>query len=398
MAQVELNLDPNTFFAMQQDRRAKIDAAPAAPLPKTYPVNEVAKALHPERQYLKVDAVEDHGSAKSFTLVPDPARGTQHCAYFRAGQYLSVLLNINGAVLSRPYSIRSGPGDVTKHDRYILTIKRNPNGLAANYILDNWQVGTEVITSGPAGQFNYSPVRDAKKVIALAGGSGITPFFSLANAVADGLEDCDLTLLYGSRTVKDILFKQEFDELMQRCKRIKVVHVLSDEDAPGCEKGFLTAKLIKKYAPKLQRYSLFICGPQGMYNFLEKEIATLNLPAKYVRHELFGAYQHPEKDPAYPQESIGKNYRVTVQIRDAEQEIICPAGETLLCAMERAGIAAPALCRSGVCGYCHSRLVSGTVYVPQSVDGRRLADLKFGFIHPCCTFPTSDVVIDVPVK
>ena len=65
-------------------------------------------------------------------------------------------------------------------------------------------------------------------------------------------------------------------------------------------------------------------------------------------------------------------------------------------AMEQNGIAASTNCRSGVCGWCHSRLVSGNVYVPKEVDGRRMADLQYGYVHPCSTFPLSDIEIDVP--
>ena len=62
---------------------------------------------------------------------------------------------------------------------------------------------------------------------------------------------------------------------------------------------------------------------------------------------------------------------------------------------EAAGIAAPAHCRSGECGWCHSKLVSGEIYAPKSVDGRREADLLYGYIHPCCSFPLSDLTIEV---
>ena len=61
-----------------------------------------------------------------------------------------------------------------------------------------------------------------------------------------------------------------------------------------------------------------------------------------------------------------------------------------------AGIAAPSDCRSGRCGWCRSQLLQGEVYVPQSVDGRRMADKLYGYVHPCCTFPLSDVGINVP--
>lgn len=72
----------------------------------------------------------------------------------------------------------------------------------------------------------------------------------------------------------------------------------------------------------------------------------------------------------------------------------CRANQTLLSAMEQAGIKAPSRCRSGQCGWCHSRLVSGEVFIPDEADGRREADKKFGWIHPCCTYPLSDIELD----
>ncbi len=78
-----------------------------------------------------------------------------------------------------------------------------------------------------------------------------------------------------------------------------------------------------------------------------------------------------------------------------EDNLLCKAGESLLWAMEAAGIRAPSHCRSGECGWCHSKLVTGDVYVPADADGRRLADVKFNWIHPCVSYPLSDVEICV---
>ena len=64
--------------------------------------------------------------------------------------------------------------------------------------------------------------------------------------------------------------------------------------------------------------------------------------------------------------------------------------------LERAGITAPSRCRSGECSWCRSKLVSGEVFVPEKTDGRRRADIEFGYIHPCASFPMSDIVLDVP--
>ena len=143
-------------------------------------------------------------------------------------------------------------------------------------------------------------------------------------------------------------------------------------------------------------YSIFLCGPQAMYNFVDKEIATLGLRRKFIRHELFGEYFGPAKEADYPKD-VAPEFKLTVRIAGHEQTITAPADTSLLRTMEAAGIAAPAHCRSGECGWCHSRLVSGDVYIPEDADGRRAADKKFGWIHPCCSYPVSDVTVDVPV-
>ena len=387
-------LNPMDFTKMNPTRQAKIAAAPAQALPATdsYLPNQIAKALHPNKQYVKVaEVIEQSADTKTFWLEADPSKGTEALAWFSAGQYLSVSLEIGPMKLTRPYSLSSSPREALA-GRYGLTIKRVDGGLASNYILDNWTVGTEVTVSEPLGVFTYEPLRDAKVIIGIAGGSGITPFRSLAKAIADGDEDAEMILLYGSRTLADAVFQEEFKAL--EGPKFKLVNVLSHETQEGCEHGFITAELIKKYAPAGD-YSIFLCGPQAMYNFVDKEIATLNLRKKFIRHELFGEYFNPAKEADYPS-NVAPAVKITVRIAGSEQTITAPADTSILRSLEAAGIAAPAHCRSGECGWCHSRLISGEVYCPKSLDGRREADYLYGYIHPCCSFPLTDLVIEVP--
>lgn len=387
-------LNPMDFTKMNPTRQAKIEAAPAKALPETdsYTPNQIANALHPGTQYVKVAQVDEiSADVKTFWLEADAARGTEKLAWFSAGQYLSVSLEIGAVKLTRPYSLSSSPREALE-GRYALTIKRVDGGLATNYILDNWAVGTEVKVSEPLGVFTYEPLRDAKTIIGIAGGSGITPFRSLAKAIADGDEDAEMILLYGSRTMADAVFQEEFKAL--EGPKFRLVNVLSDETAEGCEAGFVTAELIKKYAPE-RDYSIFLCGPQAMYDFVDKEIATLGLRKKFIRHELFGEYFNPAKEADYPAD-VAPEFKVTVRIAGKEQTITAKSDVSVLRSLEANGIAAPAHCRSGECGWCHSRLVSGEVYTPKSVDGRREADYIYGYIHPCCSFPLSDLVIELP--
>ena len=388
-------LDIEKFDNIVPNRRRIIDAAKADVPESEYNANRVAAALHPVVQHLVISEIVEHGeNARSYILKAAPDTDTKSLAYFRAGQYLSIKLNIGESVLSRPYSIRSAPAEALEGS-YTITIKRTDDGFATNFIFDNWRVGTAIEASAPLGEFVFEPIRDARHIVGLAGGSGITPFYSLAKAIADGTEDATLTLLYGSRKHDEILLRDELDTIAGSCSKVKVVHILSDDGRmKGYEQGFLTADIIRKYAPS-DDFSVFICGPTVMYEFLEKEIAGLGLPKSRVRYELFGDYKNPEKDSDYPAEAVGKTFKLRVDIQGEKNIIPAKSGESLLVAMERAGIAAPSLCRSGECGFCRSRLVSGKFFIPGKKDYRRMADVEYGYIHPCCTFPTSDIHIRV---
>lgn len=386
------------FLGEVKTRNAHIEAASDEPAGSIFPMNRLAKALHPDVQFAKVDRIIDQPDAKTYVLVPDEEKGTRSLAYFRAGQYVSLALDINGVTACKPYTLCSAPKNALGEENtsYMLTVKHTKNAQASEYILENWQKGTQVMLSGPLGNFYYQSLRDASTVIALAGGSGITPFYSMACAIADGTENFDLTILYGSRTENSILLKDELEAVAARSGgKVKIVHVLSDEKAEGMENGFISAELIKKYAPEGD-YSVFICGPKAMYAYLEGEIQKLGLPRRRARFELSGEYGDPARSAAYPKDAAGKSFRVEVLIRGEKKSVSCRADQTLLQAMEQNGIHAPSDCRSGQCGWCHSRLVSGEVFIPEEADGRRQADKKFGWIHPCVSYPLSDICLEVP--
>ena len=381
------------FKNMPKIREQAIQSFPATPLPKTLITNEKAKERHPAKQDVVVSEIRDNG-ADAKTIVFKTKDGSA-LAPFRAGQYISISVPIGGTVTTRSYSLCSSPA-LAKKGEYNITVKRDDAGFVSPYIQDNWKTGMDVIISGPQGHLYYERLRDAKKVVALAGGSGITPFMGMAYALRDGLEDFDLTILYGSRKEDGIVYKKELDEVCAVCDKVHVVHVLSDEEKEGYEYGFITADLIRKYGG--EEYSIFMCGPQAMYNFLDTEIAKLNLRQKFVRREMFGMIKDPWNQPGYPENIKGKTFNLKVVQCGKEYNILASADEPLLVAIERAGIAAPSRCRSGECGWCRSKLLEGEVFVPEKTDGRRAADIEFNYIHPCSSFATGDVAIEVPVS
>ena len=382
------------FTNKPKEREKRIQAASPAKTSATFKCNVKALQRHPDEQVFVIQNIIDRGKGvKSYKLKKKD--GTE-AAFFRAGQYVVIRQKIDGKLIARPVSISSGPLD-TLDGKLELTVKMVENGFLSKYIIENWKVGDEVRTSGPQGLFYYEFFRDERHVIACSGGSGITPILSMARAIASGDEDFRLTILYGSRTKNDILFAQEFEEVMKQTDKVKLINVLSEEKADDCEYGFISAELIRKYAGD-EKFSLFASGPQGMYEFLDKEAEKLELDLKHYRKEIFGSIKEPWTLPGYPAEAKDKVFSLKVKMCNMEYDIPCNANENMLVALERAGIAGPNRCRGGVCGWCRSKLVSGDVFIPELTDGRRGADKKYGYIHPCASFALSDAVIEVPNK
>lgn len=378
------------FLGEVKLREKHIAEAPANEIKTEYAVNTVAKKLHPHIQFVKVESVTELKDAKLFKLVPDESKGTTELAYFRAGQYISVVLPVSDEALStKPYSLCSSPKAALgeKDNYYYICVKKSAKGYGSEYILKNWNKGTELTISGPLGHFYFQELRDAKNIVAAAGGSGITPFMAMAGAVADGLEDFNLTILYGVNNEEDILMKDELDAIVKKSNgKVKVEYVVGD---------FITADLIKKTGESMGKdYSLYVCGPKAMYKFLHEEVEKLGLPIRRARFEVAGEYGDPSASPEFKGDANAE-YKLVVLARGESKTITCKGNQTLMDAVQRAGIAITSDCRSGSCGWCHSRLICGDVFIPAEADGRRMADKKFGWIHPCVTYPLSDVEIEV---
>ena len=214
----------------------------------------------------------------------------------------------------------------------------------------------------------------------------------------EGKLNISLTVLYGSSEEDDILFYNEFKDYEKRHpEKIKIVNILSCEEVnlPDCEQGFITAQLIEKYC-KLNNTSFFICGPQVMYDFIDKELKKFNLPQNRIRKEFFGEIKDVVNLPRFPKEKIKKTFKIKVHIGNLFKEISANANESVLIAMERAKLAPPSICRSGKCGFCRSVLLSGEIFVNPKNDGRRAADKILKYFHPCSSYPLSNLEIEVP--
>ena len=370
--------DIRLAMEMTAKRRKLIDETPAAPLVYEYGVNRLAKDLHPG--FVKaVIAEKTPCSADCWRIRLEPAAG-EAFPYFRAGQFVTLSCRAGESFLSRPYSVTSSPKEALEGKLEIMVQRK---GIFSTFLIDEAAAGTELIAGEPSGDFYFDSIRDRKHIVAIAGGSGVTPFLSMMKAIREGSEDFRLTLIYGARTRDHI----PFDPEKFRGEGVEVIVVLSEEEAEGYRHGFITAGLLKEYIDC--DTSVFMCGPDAMYRFVRGELESLGFDETKIRQE--------RNSVGDREVSEIKAFRLIVHIRDAVYELVAANNETLITALERAGIPAVVRCRNGVCGFCHSRVVNGEYFIAKENDFRRSADKKFNYIHACSTYPESDMEIDIPI-
>ena len=376
-------MDMLRFKKLVPNRREALASGANTPLPQEYRTNELAKRLHPGMMDVELTAVRQ--VAAGMVELTFKRLDADAFPFFRAGQYVSLQGRVGESVVSRPYSIVSSPRQALANE---LVLGVADAGFFSGWLNREAKPGDRFRMSEPTGEFHYETLRDKKQIVCIAGGAGITPFISMARSMADKDEPYEMILFYGARDEAHLAYQAELDELCQKTG-LRVVYVLSDEEKSGFAHGFITADLMEQFVD-IKECTFFLCGPKAMYDFIESQLASYQLPVKAVHRD---ATCCPNLKIDAP-----RTFRLTVHIRDEVFTMDAAEHETLLTAMERAGVPAPNKCRAGGCGYCHSKWIAGEFRIAEGRDGRREADRKFGFVHPCVTYPLSDIEIDVPAE
>lgn len=203
---------------------------------------------------------------------------------FKAGQFLLVKLGADPQ-LKKYLSISSSP---TEKGYLEFTKKLTESDFSKT--LDSLKAGDQVIIAYPFGKF----VLDEKfpKIAFLSGGIGITPIRSICKYVVDKNLGSDIVLIYSNRSLRDIVFKDDFDALMKSYPLLRVTHVLCEAE-PGfkCSVGRIDAGIIKNEIPDYQQRKFYLCGPPQMVEAMRLLLAEeLGVSAEMVITENFQGY------------------------------------------------------------------------------------------------------------
>jgi len=206
-------------------------------------------------------------------------------AVYKAGQFLRVTLN-NDKNLQRYLSISSSPTE----DGYIeFTKKITASDFSVEF--SKLKKGDMVSIEYPYGTFTIE--RAVERVAFISGGIGITPIRSMCKFAVDKKLNLNIILLYANNSVRDIVFREDFERMQEELNGLRVTHVLCQKDMEfSCVVGRINAGIIKKEVPDYLARFFFLCGPPSMVDTIKNVlIKELGVALERIITENFQGYQ-----------------------------------------------------------------------------------------------------------
>jgi ferredoxin-NADP reductase len=256
-------------------------------------------------------------------LVP---MGRDGLPLFSGGAHTVLTMHDEDRVLRNPYSLMGSPFDSSSYQISVLKTANSRGG--SIFVHDKLKEGSELSISAP---MNLFPIdRRARRHLLIAGGIGITPFMAMMEQLER--EELPFELHYCMRsksggaywsTLRDIYGRRintYFDELQQK---IPLARLLENQPLGT---------------------HLYVCGPSGMIDWVLNEAREAGWPEENLHFERFSA--PPAGAP------------FTIELAKAGRTIEVKPTQSILEAIEAAGIAAPFLCRGGACGQCETAVLS----------------------------------------
>lgn len=307
---------------------------------------------------------------------------------YKAGQFLTLIFELNGTKARRSYSMSSAPNLDSTVD---VTVKRVEGGVVSNHINDNIKAGDKIEVMEPMGQFVFEPEKSASRHIVLWGaGSGVTPLMSILKSVLFFESSSKVSLVYGNREINNVVFKEKLDELKAKfADRLQLVHVLTQpEHNWGGYKGRIDdVKVVNimNLLPKESDTMHYLCGPEGMMDAVKEGLKKLKTPASKIHFESF----IPKTEEA--SEDIS-THKVKVIIDGEEEEFMVSPDQSILDAGLDEGHDIPYSCQSGVCTACRGKCTSGKVQMGNA-DVLSEDEIAEGYILACQSHPMTDNVV-----
>ncbi|MGE2720512.1 2Fe-2S iron-sulfur cluster-binding protein [Mycolicibacterium celeriflavum] len=315
-------------------------------------------------------------TSDAVSLVLDvPADCSQRFRY-RPGQFLTLQVTVDGCEHRRCYSMSSFPHNGKDLQ---ITVKRDPGGLVSNWLNDTAEAGVELQAAPPDGRFLLGETE--RDIVAFAGGSGITPIFSLIGSALVGSHR-RTRLFYANRSRDSVIFGESLAALAAaNPERLSVTNHFDDES------GVVQPAAVETFATACGDVDYYICGPGPFMDTVESTLLRTGVPRERLHLERFSVAPVSDEVAAATEQTE----EVVIELDRKTTTAPYRSGNTLLQTARMAGLRAPSSCETGSCGTCMARIVTGSARMlnNDALDDDEVAE---GWVLTCQSLPTSRTV------
>jgi len=224
-----------------------------------------------------IETKQETPSVKSIKL------GLNQKFEYKPGQYMMMEIDTGDDDNTRPLSIASSPTE----NFLLFSTKMSQSAFKKKF--SELKAGDKVKLKGPMGIFILQ--EDAKEIIFLGGGIGITPFRDMVKYACDKKLQTKLALLYSNRAPSEICYRDEWQIFEKQNPNLKVVNTVTDDTASWNGKtGRITDSMIKEFCNDLSSALFYICGPPAMVEGLSQLLKSINVPQQNIKIEKFAGY------------------------------------------------------------------------------------------------------------
>jgi ferredoxin-NADP reductase len=206
-----------------------------------------------------------------------------------AGQHVDVRLTAgDGYRAERSYSIASAPDT---GEAVALTVERLVDGEVSEYLTGELRAGDRLEFRGPIGGYFVWDVSAGGPLLLVAGGSGVCPLMAMLRHRAARSSSVPTRLVYSSRTLEDVIYREELDRLAAGGDGLEVVHTLTRTQPPdwhGYSRRVDREMLAEVAWPPEQQPLAFVCGPTAFVETVADALVALGHPPQRIRTERFG--------------------------------------------------------------------------------------------------------------
>jgi ferredoxin-NADP reductase/MOSC domain-containing protein YiiM len=316
------------------------------------------------------------------------------------GQYVVLRLQptAGGPPLFRSYSL-SGP---LSTERYRISVKIEPNGVAGNFLRDHVRAGDALDVSLPRGNFVLQS--GERPIVLLSAGIGATPVLAMLHALATARSTRQILWLHATRDRQHHPFAAEVRELMRLLTHGRSYVCYSKPgsgDRMGEDfdaSGHLSRSVFDQVGIPREA-DVYLCGPTRFMADMKAALASLGFSAERIHVELFngsesmtpGVVGGATRAPHLPKDDANTGPLISFARSSIAAHWNASAYQSILELAEACDVPVRWSCRTGVCHSCESGLVSGAVvYGPEPLE--KPAE---GNVLVCCSQPVRDVVIDL---